>query len=230
MRSPAFRIGREKFGIDRNDPSLALFAPLWYTGLQGSPFTSLDLNRRVCTVTGATWGLQGRAFAADDKIVIPSFLTNTTEFTIGFWYKHTAHEYHGILGLRDATSRHDGIEYAATSDRLYFYVSEAGVPLAPSMYKSTTIFDDGLFHFITIYSPGGASSNLTLGTFGLDGVVSAPTDFSDGTPTGTWNTFSLGYQNGVYLNGTVGDVFVWLRKLTAAEDMRIYRATQRRFR
>jgi hypothetical protein len=47
---------------------LVLYVPLWHPELSGSSFLSKDLNAHVCTVTGATWGLQGRACDGDDYI------------------------------------------------------------------------------------------------------------------------------------------------------------------
>jgi len=80
--------GREMFGIDRYDPSLVLYLPLWYEGLQGSPFKSMDLNEHVCTVTGATWGITGRTFTGgDDVITIPDAgqLLSTGALTVSVW-------------------------------------------------------------------------------------------------------------------------------------------------
>jgi hypothetical protein len=62
------------FHIDRNDPSLVIYLPLWYGSpdMTGSTIFSQDLNRHSCTVTGATWGVTGRTMDGDDYISIPA--------------------------------------------------------------------------------------------------------------------------------------------------------------
>ena len=77
--------------IDRNDPTLALYLPLWYPhgDMTGSTIYSYDTNRHSCTVTGATWGSQGRSFdvAADDDINCGSAiaLDNISLLTVELW-------------------------------------------------------------------------------------------------------------------------------------------------
>lgn len=72
MLSPAIRrAGRKPFPVDIKDPSLALYIPAWYQDSEttGSTIISKDINRHSCTVTGATWGLQGRTFDGTDDII-----------------------------------------------------------------------------------------------------------------------------------------------------------------
>ena len=73
--------------IDRNDPTLALYLPLWYPhgDMTGSPIYSYDKNRHSCTVYGATWGSQGRTFAGADFINIDAALTPLAATTTGTW-------------------------------------------------------------------------------------------------------------------------------------------------
>ncbi len=68
------------------DPSLRLYLPLYL--LDGSKFTSKDAYGHLCTVTGASWGIQGRNFrGATDLISItaPPALADMTTFTIIMW-------------------------------------------------------------------------------------------------------------------------------------------------
>ena len=76
--------------IDRNDPKLALYFPLWYPhgDMTGSTIYSYDTNRHAGVVTGATWGLQGRTFGTDDEIETPSLgLTDADDYTICEWFE-----------------------------------------------------------------------------------------------------------------------------------------------
>jgi hypothetical protein len=87
MRSPAFR-ARRASGIDIYDPSLVLYLPFADHDMAGSTIISKDLNAHSCTVTGATWGSQGRSFDStyDDFISVPDSpslnLTVAQGFTI----------------------------------------------------------------------------------------------------------------------------------------------------
>jgi hypothetical protein len=102
MKSPAFRSFRRGYGIDENDPSLVFFAPLYDAGLQGSPFLSRDLNKHSCTVTGATWGPQGRICTGGDDYIdcgSSSLLKITSQdFTFILWAKPTADTFYELMG------------------------------------------------------------------------------------------------------------------------------------
>lgn len=51
------------------DSSLVLDAPLWHPDLSLSPFLTKDPYQHSCTVTGATWGPQGRTFNGDGDFI-----------------------------------------------------------------------------------------------------------------------------------------------------------------
>ncbi len=83
------------FGISANQtPSsgwpitdnLTLNLPLYHTALSGSTFTSVDKNALTATVTGATWGIQGRDFnpGTPDYITIPASATQLNFTTQSF--------------------------------------------------------------------------------------------------------------------------------------------------
>lgn len=72
--------GRLNFPIN----GLVLYAPLWHPELNTSPFISKDLNAHSCTVTGATWGIQGRTFdGSDDSITVPAAASIANIFDSG---------------------------------------------------------------------------------------------------------------------------------------------------
>lgn len=57
--------------IDRNDPTLKLYLPLWYQhgDMTGNPIYSYDIYRHSCTVTGTTLGITGRDFDGTDDVI-----------------------------------------------------------------------------------------------------------------------------------------------------------------
>src|SRR3972149_6505876 len=73
---------RRKF---QYDPSCVLYLPLYE--LDGASFASRDAYGHLCTVTGATWGLQGRTFngtsdwinCGTSSILVPP------QITLEFW-------------------------------------------------------------------------------------------------------------------------------------------------
>lgn len=76
--------------IDRNDPTLVLYLPLWYPhgDMTGSTIYSYDKNHFACTVTNATWGSIGRIFDGTGDYL--SILANANwnlaaDFTILMW-------------------------------------------------------------------------------------------------------------------------------------------------
>ena len=46
-----------------------LYLPLWHPSLSGPVFSSIDPYGHTCTVTGATWGIQGRTFDGDGDFI-----------------------------------------------------------------------------------------------------------------------------------------------------------------
>jgi len=70
------------------DPSLVFYADL--PKHDGTSFQSDDAYGHLCTVTGATWGMQGRTFDADDEHIdcaSPSTLDDLQQKTIITWFK-----------------------------------------------------------------------------------------------------------------------------------------------
>ena len=89
------------------DSSLALYLPLWHPELKDSTIISKDLNAHSCTVTDATWGIQGRTLdGVDDKISCPDSpvydLTSNILTIIG-WVNPTSDTtaYAGLVSNQD---------------------------------------------------------------------------------------------------------------------------------
>lgn len=70
------------------DPSLSLYLPLYQ--LEDASFMSKDAYGRLCTVTGALWGTNGRYLdGSDDEIDLGSPILSG-DFTIDTWASGTA--------------------------------------------------------------------------------------------------------------------------------------------
>jgi len=82
-----------------------LYLPLYRPDMVGSTIYSKDRNRHACTVTGATWGIQGRSFGGDgDNILSDSVASAPTAFIALTWWKRlgnsggaTSDLYHAVL-------------------------------------------------------------------------------------------------------------------------------------
>ncbi len=66
---------------------LVLYVPCWL--YSGGKFPSVDAYHHTCTVTGATWGLQGRTFnGTSAKILIPDATSlDVSQITAEIWIK-----------------------------------------------------------------------------------------------------------------------------------------------
>jgi len=83
-------------GLTRR-PTLAgcvLDLPLYLPTKQASPFTSVDNNAHVCTVTGAIWTPQGRTFGGTDDVINCGSATSldalTGNMTVSAWVNPTS--------------------------------------------------------------------------------------------------------------------------------------------
>ena len=227
LRRPFMRSGKEMFGIDRYDPSLALYLPLWYEGLQGSPIVSLDNNRYSCTVTGATWGSQGRTFdGVDDEINAgnPTNLNITSQITVACWIKPAVSgnsvyrtfmvkrlgaDANYQLYLNNAAGANAGI--------LQFY--------AGSNNNSTYVPTMNVWILVTATVLAGASLiyvNASQVFSGSNTLATNTGNFYIGRPAvigGADQAFS----------GIVGEAWIYGRALSAQEVQQIYLATKWRY-
>ena len=107
------------------DSSLVLYLPLW--ALKGSPIKSVDRYGHSCSVTGATWTLEGRTLDGDDKIDCGSasaLTMGTSDQTVAIWVKLAADDDNAIIGSGATGTTIDGwrLRYLTASDYMYFYI------------------------------------------------------------------------------------------------------------
>ena len=225
MKSPALMAKRDT-GIDIYDPTLVLYLPLADHGTDVSPFPSRDLNHHIATVTGATWGLQGRTFDGTDDWIdcgSSSVLKPTGDFTVGARFKldnltggnwvlfdEEVYRASGFLLRIDRATNTTGQAFLRTNQ----VSADTGI-------TGNTILSTDTWY--TLY----ATKLGTTGTFFLNGVA-------DGT--GTLNNPVLATKNLFVSNdgaqrmkGTIGEVWMYNRALSAAEVQQNYLVTKWRY-
>ncbi len=212
-----------------------LYAPLWHEKLQGSPFLTLDHNHHSCTVTGATWGPQGRTFdGVANVITIPdaASLRLTAPLTMSFWV-YRASLYNSASAKREYlinklnTNLGYVLRFEISDGRMqYVYGYGTGYRAAYSIKASWAV---GWWHVTLVQQ---AADYYAL--FYVNGVLDNTTDVANSPVANDATSLELGYTsfdvaNSIALNGKMGDVLLYNRALTAGEIMRNYLATRWRY-
>uniref|UniRef100_A0A6M3L6E4 Putative lectin/glucanase superfamily protein n=1 Tax=viral metagenome TaxID=1070528 RepID=A0A6M3L6E4_9ZZZZ len=233
--------------IDRYDPALSLYFPLWYphSDMTGSTIYSYDKNRHTGTVTGTVFGTQGRIMDGDDVISIPdtAVLDASTALTVMAWVKRgaTGDTRYGIVnkilitgGQRSWALRFADLTNDAAQDKIIFQLSKDGAVLSniesTSTYTSTSLF----YHIAGTYlyvTDGTSVMNLYV-----NGVTAA-TELTNVVGPIFPSTANVGigasyYSAGVwagFFNGTIGDVLVYNRVLSSGEIVNHYAVTKWRY-
>ena len=220
-----------EFGLD---PSLVLYLPLWKK--DGSSFMSDDAYGHLATVTGATWGSQGRTFDGVDDLIEANTVTTGGLFggahTHIAWAKLTAWANNRNIfnaGKTSATNWFSGIDFLA-ADKLFYARTRTELGTANNVGSLLSYNNDSAFHFFAM-------------TVDADGKI---TDFSiDGVSQGsaTTNTHDLSSIDKYYVGqlpwtsaninvwkGNIGEVRIYNRALTPFEIWNIYLATKWRYK
>jgi len=200
-----------------------LYAPLWKR--DGSIFISDDAYGHKCTVTGALKTLQGRWFdRSDDKIQATSSLFSGTRGssvkTISFWvYTPSSTGYGNIIATRDA----GGSNWQLTRDNNTLNLTTYNT--GDGAQDTTYDFVVGKWVYLTTIIDGPANTHETFANGIYVGVLSRNFGTDDG---GT--VLSIGTDNvGGFASGTIGELIIWNRRLTRAEDQQNYLATKWRY-
>jgi len=198
---------------------------------------SKDSTRHLCTVSGATWGSQGRSFdGSDDLINIPAStsINNLSAFTLIAWIKpttlgelssgrlfHKASDAGNVAGWFLTLSANNrlnvNIAYATTNNN------------ATSPVNSITL---GSWQMGAVTWGGNAAAATVL--FYINGILVATTAVSDGTGARSDDsTSSLSIGNrvdaGRSYDGIIGETLIYNRVLTAGEIQRNYLTTKFRY-
>lgn len=223
---PIFRAGRERFGVDLNDPRLAFYSPLWHPSLSGSPFISQDIYRASCTVTGATWGITGRTFdGTDGKIVLASstgltvasggitiacaiYPTGANDYILG---KPISNASYGNYSLTITAAQKLAFGYDGTDVSAQNWASADALPL--NQWGILVVsFTFGTGGSILVTNNGAAmAGSWTSG----DGSKLPKTTGTQAFELGHW--LGTGAGAGYWFGGVMGDALVYKRAFAIAE-------------
>lgn len=221
---PYMRTGNARLlPIDRYDPSLVGYWPLWYShsDMTGSTIYSYDKNRHSSAVTGAVWGITGRTFDGTDDVIncgsAASLDALTGNITVEAWINPTT------LGEGSTGYIFDKVNlymYMTATAKCVFKIKVAtvlkearaadnSVPLG-SWSHVVGVFNGANVLLYTNLTP--TTGNATAGP--IDSHVAASLLVGDNAGS-----------NGCF-NGLTGEVRVYNRALSLAEITRNYQATK----
>lgn len=205
------------------DPHLVLYLPLWQK--DGASFRDESAYGHLCTVTGATWGLQGRTFDGNDKITLPAGFrsSNYTNITYDIWLKPTdTGDVENIMGEDDTHSSNKGARlWQYSNDNVYFDVGNGTTfgrsngALARNVFSHLVGTYNGatvVLYKNSVAFAGGALTGAIADP--LADIVISSANFGDGSD---------------YFQGTIGEIRIYNRALTPLEIQRIYLATKWRY-
>ena len=202
-----------------------LYLPLWHNELAGSPFSSCDDFRHVCTVTGALVGSNGRIFdGTDDKITIPdtASLNPVNALTLEAWIYHNASALEGFLGKRIEGSD-DAYQFFVNADdtvQFSFFVGN----IQKKVDSAATISNTTWTHIVGTYD------KVKIRVY-IDGVIDVNTTNLTGSIDITTDSVSIGwaYSNTYAWNGLIGEARIYNRALSAGEITDLFNQTKWRY-
>ena len=219
---------------------LVLGAPLYHTGLDGSPFTTKDVNEHTATVSNAVWSSDGRVFdGTNDVISVATDATIEDIFdgggTVIMWINPASggeggnarfldHSNNGVVGwyLR-------GEAEAAGKLKIRMFIPFSGDD-RNQVTDSTELTLNTWSHVATTYNSDNTTNVPILY------VNTIPVTLSSATPTGTRDSNTgidllLGdsVASVASINGTMGEVRFYSDFLTPAEILDDYNRTRWKF-
>ncbi|MFC1908535.1 LamG domain-containing protein [Chloroflexota bacterium] len=215
------------------DPSLVLYLPLHK--LDGGSFMSGDAYGHVCTVTGATWGFQGRYFDGnDDYINVGAKISPSSGGrSYGLWIKIPAVSANNCLFDEcNYAKANNGHTFALdASGGLYAYhAAAAGTANFNTGDVSATEVDDDVWHNVWFTWDGLTTVN------GVSVYIDGALDVQNTANAAATNAPTFDMQIGAGatqqndLTGIIGEVVGYNRALNALEIQRNYMATKWRYR
>ena len=213
--------------IDRNDPSLVLYLPLWYPhgDMTGNPIYSYDINRHSCSVIGAVWGSQGRTFDGDDYIDCGSdaSLNITNDISVELWINPSAVENFDTLVGKYAWAAVRGFMMDFYSTKARFTVARPG-NLESVATGATTISTGSWIHLVGTYD----KENVRIYLNGDEDGIAANTD---SIPNHSDVDLVIGArsQHDQLTEGLIGEVRVYSRALSFGEIQNNYLSTRWRY-
>ena len=215
---------RRKF---QYDPSCVLYLPLYE--LDGVSFMSKDKHGHLCTVTGATWGVQGRSFNGTSNYIDCGNSANLNvgigDFTILVWGRGMGGVSTGWLYNKGVTASFGYGIFVADTDQITLFIKDSGGTLE---IKAGPPVDDSSWHLFSMSAIRSGNASWYL-----DGVVTATGDISarNGNLDNATNA-RVGVRSSSdieYFLGFIGEVLVYNRALSLAEIQHTYLTTKWRY-
>jgi len=222
QQSGLYALSRRNFAID----GLVFYAPLWHPELAGSPFLSKDLNAHSCTVTGATWGSQGRTFdGTDDRVDAgnPAALDITGAITIELWFKTTRLATDQYI-LSKFAANYAACQYLLQQDGTDYLRFYSGAPGGAARASSLAAISSGQWYHV-VGEWNGANTLMYLDTVRQTDAAGGIAPVSVATNV----LFGGHVSGGEDWQGAMGEVRVYNRALSAVEVMHNYQSTKWRY-
>ncbi len=195
---------------------LVLYLPLW--ALQGSTFSSVDAFKHTATVTGATWGIQGRTFASGNLITAPILqqITKAGTYTFCTWIKPTATTLQQIIFENShGGADRNGLNILSGDLRFGYYNGVAYVGKSGALTTNWSFVramnDAGT---LSLYINEVAQTGTTISNLNAQAVLIY---FGNNAPS-----------DSPYI-GLMGEIILYTRILTDAEGQRIQQETEWRY-
>jgi len=214
------------------DPNLVFYADL--TKRDGSAFISDDASGHPCTVTGATWDIQGRTFAGAEYISCGnnSRLDVTGQITQIAWVKSTK------AGDSVVTAKGD---FAAAANTTFYWIVDTN-----STHITINTLRGAAGATYTVTNATLITSRWLCAAYTLDPATDTAVIYVDGNTIGTTALFTAtpssevadplyigALQNGAGLinpfSGLMGEIFIYNRVLPPLEVQNIYLKTKWRY-
>ena len=222
----------------RYDPSLVLYLPL--SKLDGDVISDRSAYGHLCTVTGALWGLNGRVFDGDDRLDLASNYASLklidTSWTEIVWFKSTVagvgNQY--ILNKFTGSDRQRTL-YLTADGFLFSRVSLDGTTFEIEADVIDSVdYRDSTWHMAALrheYDTG--DRYLMADGLVVDSAIAGLADDTTVNDSGEIVRIGVDDNGGsprFYMIGTIGEVRIYSRALSALEVQHIYLATKWRYR
>lgn len=220
------------------DNDLVLWLPFDYNHTGNNEtldYSSYDNNGTVSNAAWTTLGKQLNAYefdGVDDYVDLWNVLNiGTSDQTVSAWVKTTGQGY-GIIagkGLLTGDDAADGFGiYMGTSEEAAVQIRENGSTVVSA---TGSIINDSNWHFIVGTVDRDSATGLNIYVDGVLEGTADPTAFN-GSNLNTGHHFEIGARETAvapgsrdyFWNGTIDDVMIWNRSLSATEIHQLYLA------
>jgi hypothetical protein len=198
---------------------LVLYVPMWL--YSGAKFPSVDAYKHTCTVTGATWGLQGRLFNGTSDLIVTGDnigISGAADKSAIVWVKllNAVNAWNDFLGwgAGSLTNMFSMGSADASAPNYSFYISQYGNSVrgtfTPTLNQWYCVGATAVGTAYILYINDAQENTGTMATNVTDSPVKLGTFAS-------------------YCNCVIGEALVYNRALSLAEITHIYNATRWRY-